>query len=94
MLAPEPGQSFHVMSNFENEAQAIAYAKELQSYYDSQNLDVKVQIDTNLAEMDDTGEFAATAKLQSTNPVEGLDARLRTPQHLAKPQLRPNSNPA
>ena len=42
MLAPEPGQSFHVMSSFENEAQAMAYVKELQSYYDSQNLDVKV----------------------------------------------------
>ena len=67
------------MSNFENEAQAIAYAKELQSYYDSQNLDVKVQIDTNLADMDDTGEFTATAKLQSTRPADSLDSQLRTP---------------
>ena len=69
----------------------MAYVKELQGYYDSQNMDVKVQIDANLGDMDDTGEFIASAKLLSTNQ-NALDSRIRTPQHLA--QLRPQSTPA
>ena len=75
-IAPEPGQSFHVMSSFENEAQAIAYVRELQSYYDSQNLEVKVQIDTHLGDLDDTGEFASTKQAGSIlDPGSTIDSK-------------------
>ena len=35
LTAPEPGHSFQVLTNFDNEEQAQAYVKELQSYYDN-----------------------------------------------------------
>ena len=47
----------NMTSNFESEAHAVAYAKELQSFYDSQNLELQVQIETNLRDLDDTGEL-------------------------------------
>lgn len=34
----------------------MEYAKELQMYYDARNVDVKVQIEANLAAMDDTDD--------------------------------------
>lgn len=39
---------FKLVSQFENEQAALAYASELQRYYDSMNMDVKVQIEANL----------------------------------------------
>ena len=45
---------FKLVSQFENEAQAIAYASELQKYYDSLNMDVKVKIEANLDDLNDT----------------------------------------
>ena len=44
----------NMTSNFESEAHALAYAKELQNFYDSQNLELKVEIETNLRDLDDT----------------------------------------
>lgn len=48
------GDGFKLVSQFENEEAAMEYAKELQEYYDSRNVDVKVQIEANLAAMDDS----------------------------------------
>ena len=45
---------FKLVSQFESEQAAVAYASELQKYYDSLNMDVKVQIEANLANLDDT----------------------------------------
>jgi len=43
-----------MVSHFETEQEAIQYATELQKYYDGLNMDVKVSIEMNLEDLDDT----------------------------------------
>ena len=45
---------FKLVSQFESEQAAMQYASELQKYYDGINMDVQVQIESNLEELDDT----------------------------------------
>ena len=50
----EQYDGFKLVSQFETEEDAMKYASELQKYYDSRNMDVKVQIEMNLEDVDDT----------------------------------------
>ena len=50
----QSNDGFKLVSQFENENAAVAYATELQKYYDGLNMDVKVQIEANLTHLDDT----------------------------------------
>lgn len=52
----DTGDGFKLVSQFENEDAALEYAKELQKYYEYRNIDVKVQVEANLANMDDTAD--------------------------------------
>ena len=45
---------FQLVSQFETEADALKYATELQKYYNDLNMDVKVQVELNLENIDDT----------------------------------------
>ena len=48
------GGGFKLVSQFESEGDALKYAQELQKYYDSRSMDVKVQVEMNFEEIDDT----------------------------------------
>ena len=52
----EVSDGFKMVSQFESEQAALNYATELQQYYDSLKMDVKVQVETNLEELDDTDD--------------------------------------
>ena len=69
----------NMTSNFESEAHALAYAKELQNFYDSQNLELKVEIETNLRDLDDTQEV--DGQKQSFNVFSHGTELYMTPQH-------------
>ena len=49
-------EGFKLVSQFESEQAAVAYATELQKYYDGLNMDVKVQIEANLTQLDDSDD--------------------------------------
>lgn len=45
---------FQLISQFETEEDALKYAQELQNYYDGRSMDVKVNVEMNLEEVNDT----------------------------------------
>ena len=80
-LAAINSSFLNMTSNFESEAHAMAYAQELQHFYDSQNLELKVQIETNLRDLDDTATDEQIQK-DPNNIFSSGTTNYMTPQHM------------
>ena len=76
----EPYDGFKLVSQFETEEDAMKYASELQKYYDSRNMDVKVQIEMNLEDVDDTPgqHYLHQALEEHADDLENREAMAKT----------------